>query len=72
MATKKAGKAPGKTGGTLSKIDEAEAKVNFRMGLDIMKDSGDKAGLAKAKKEHPDLYAAWENGSKKPGKTGKK
>ena len=49
MATKK-----------VSKIDDAEAKVNFRYSLGIMQQTGDKAGLAKAKKENPELYADWE------------
>lgn len=49
MATKKA-----------SKIDDAESQVNFRYGLSIMQQTGDKVGLAKAKKDHPELYADWE------------
>ena len=43
-----------------SKIDNAETKVNFRYSLGIMQQNGDKAGLAKAKKEHPAEYADWE------------
>lgn len=43
-----------------SKIDDAEAQVNFRYSLGIMQQNGDKAGLAKAKKENPALYADWE------------
>ncbi len=49
MATKK-----------LSKIDEAEAKVNFRYSLGVMQQKGDTAGLARAKKANPALYADWE------------
>ncbi len=41
-------------------IDSGEAKVNFRYSLAIMQQNGDKAGLAKAKKEHPAEYADWE------------
>ena len=60
MATKK-----------MSKIDEAEAKVNFRASLGIMKQNGDTAGLAKAKKQNPAAYAEWEK--KQAGKkTGRK
>lgn len=60
MATKK-----------MSKIDEAEAKVNFKYGLSIMQQNGDKAGLERAKKANPALYAEWEK--KQAGKkTGKK
>lgn len=60
-----------------SKIDSAEAKVNFRYSLGVMQQNGDKAGLAKAKKEHPAEYADWEKrqaGMKKAPakKTGKK
>ncbi len=60
-----------------TKIDSAEARVNFRYSLGIMQQNGDKAGLAKAKKEHPAEYADWErrvNGAKKAPakKTGKK
>ena len=67
MATKK-----------MSKLDDAEARVNFRYSLSIMQQTGDKAGLAKAKKEHPAAYADWEKrqaGIKKSApvkKTGKK
>lgn len=43
-----------------SKIDDAEAKVNFRYSLGVMKQTGDKEGLAKAKKDHPAEYAEWE------------
>ena len=43
-----------------TKIDDAEAQVNFRYSLGIMRQNGDKAGLAKAKKEHPAEYADWE------------
>lgn len=56
-------------------IDDAEAKVNFRYSLGIMKQTGDKAGLAKAKKEHPAEYADWEKRQAKidaAKKTGKK
>lgn len=49
----------------MSKIDEEEAKINFRYSLGIMAQNGDKAGLAKAKKNHPDLYADWEKRQKK-------
>ena len=55
MATQK--KAAPKTK-QASKIDRGEDLVNFRYGLAIMKQNGDKAGLAKAKKEHP---ADWPN-----------
>ena len=50
-----------------SNIDSAEAKVNFRYSLGIMQQNGDKAGLAKAKKEQP---ADWEKrmAGKKTGK----
>lgn len=54
-----------------SSINNAEAKVNFRYSLGIMQQNGDKAGLAKAKKEHPAEYADWEK--RQAGrKTGKK
>lgn len=42
------------------KIDDAEAEVNFRYSLGIMRQNGDTAGLAKAKRENPKLYADWE------------
>lgn len=44
----------------ISNIDEAEAQINFRYSLSIMLQNDDKAGLAKAKKNHPELYADWE------------
>lgn len=56
-----------------SKINSDEAKVNFRYSMAIMQQNGDKAGLAKAKKENPALFADWEkrqSGVKK--NTGKK
>lgn len=52
-------------------IDDGESLVNFRYGLAIMQQNGDKAGLAKAKKDHPAEYADWErrmNAAKKGGK----
>ena len=52
----------------MSKIDEAEAKVNFRYGLSIMQQNGDKEGPARAKKANPALYADWEK-RQKAGKT---
>jgi hypothetical protein len=55
-----------------SKINEDEAKVNFRYGLSIMKQNGDTAGLAKAKKANPALYADWEKRQAGIKKTGKK
>lgn len=58
-----------------SNINSAEAKVNFRYSLGIMQQNGDKAGLAKAKKEHPAEYADWEKRQAKidkAKKTGKK
>lgn len=55
-----------------SKINEDEAKVNFRYGLSIMKQNGDTAGLAKAKKANPALYADWERRQAGIKKTGKK
>lgn len=61
MATKK-----------MSKIDEAEAKVNFMYGLGVMKQNGDKEGLARAKKANPALYADWEKRQAGIKKTGKK
>lgn len=54
-----------------SKIDEAEARTNFMYGLGVMKQNGDKEGLARAKKANPALYADWEKrqvGMKKNGK----
>ena len=54
-----------------TKIDSAEAKVNFRYSLGIMQQNGDKAGLAKAKKENPAAYADWEK-RQAARKTGKK
>lgn len=53
-------------------IDEAEAKVNFRYSLGIMQQNGDKAGLAKAKKDHPREYADWEKRQAAAKKGGKK
>lgn len=55
-----------------SNINSAEAKVNFRYSLGIMQQNGDKAGLAKAKKEHPAEYADWEKRMSSAKKTGKK
>ena len=51
-------------------IDEAESKVNFMYGLGVMKQNGDKEGLAKAKKANPALYAEWERreAARKSGK----
>lgn len=43
-----------------SNTDAKEAEVNFRYGLGIMKQNGDTAGLARAKKANPALYADWE------------
>lgn len=53
-------------------INEAEAKVNFRYSLGVMQQTGDKAGLAKAKKEHPAEYADWEKRMAAAKKGGKK
>ena len=50
---------------TMSDIDREEAIINFRYGLAIMLQNGDNEGLAKAKKNHPDLYADWEKRHKK-------
>lgn len=44
----------------MSDIDKEEAIVNFRYSLAIMLQNGDNEGLAKAKKNHPDLYTDWE------------
>ncbi len=55
-----------------SKIDDAEAKVNFRYSLAIMQQNGDTAGLARAKKANPALYADWEKRQAGAKKTGKK
>ncbi len=69
MATKKTHKTQ-KTDG-MSAMDKGEALVNFRYSLGIMKQNGDRAGLAKAKKDHPTEYADWEKrqaGIKKNGK----
>ena len=65
MATQK--KAAPKTK-QASKIDRGEDLVNFRYGLAVMKQNGDKAGLAKAKKDHPAEYADWEKRTAKAGK----
>ena len=54
-----------------SNIDEAEAKVNFMYGLGVMKQNGDKEGLAKAKKANPALYADWEKRQARIKKSGK-
>ena len=61
-----------KTTKKTSKINEDEAKVNFRYGLSIMKQNGDTEGLAKAKKANPALYADWEKRQAGIKKTGKK
>lgn len=55
-----------------SKINSDEAKVNFRYSMAIMQQNGDKAGLAKAKKENPALFADWEKRQGGVKKTGKK
>jgi len=54
-----------------SNIDEAEAKTNFMYGLGVMKQNGDKEGLAKAKKANPALYADWEKRQARIKKSGK-
>lgn len=53
-------------------IDDGESLVNFRYGLAIMQQNGDKAGLAKAKKDHPAEYADWERRMAAAKKGGKK
>lgn len=57
-----------------NEIDNAEAEVNLRYSLGIMQESGDTAGMERIKKEHPKLYADWEqrNSGKAPAPTVKK
>lgn len=51
------------------KIDEeAEAKINFMYAMEAYARGGNKAGLAKAKKEYPEIYAEWEKKHKAIGK----